>query len=243
MTTSLHHLLVVDDDKRLRNLLERYLSEHGYLVTAAENTKEARQILKDERISMIVLDVMMPEESGLDLLKSLRHGDSHPYQNIPVLLLTALDAPEDRIKGLEEGADDYLTKPFEPKELLLRLNNILCREERLDRSAFSKEQASSKSEWIRVGSYDFDTKSATLKRDDKVFYLTTTEQRLLEIFIAHPNQELSREDLGEKLGMALSPRTIDVQVTRLRRKLESDPKQPLHLRTIRHKGYLFWPGS
>lgn len=242
MTPPLHHLLVVDDDKRLRNLLERYLTDHGYLVTAAEKAFEADETLKNEPFSLIILDVMMPGESGLDFLRRLRSDAHHPHQGIPVLLLTALDAPEDRIRGLEEGADDYLTKPFEPRELLLRLNNILSRGGSLS-SLPGSPSSGTPSSWIEVGPFLFDPKSATLKRDDKVFYLTTTERRLLEIFISHPNQELSREDLADKLGMALSPRTIDVQITRLRRKLEEDTKQPLYLRTVRHKGYLFWPGA
>ena len=247
MPKILDHLLVVDDDKRLRNLLERYLSDQGYLVTTAESAQQAREILGKEAINLVVLDVMMPRESGLEFLESIRHKNN-PYQNLPVLLLTALDAPQDRIQGLEAGADDYLTKPFEPKELLLRLENILCRSSRYNLSEGRSEErggvVSKKSpQWIRVGPYDFDAKSGTLKRGDEFFYLTTTEQRLLEIFVSHPGEELSRESLAEKLGMSLSPRTIDVQITRLRRKLEKDPKKPLYLRTVRQKGYLFWAGD
>tara|TARA_A100000171_G_C2134009_1_gene148726 strand:+ start:2687 stop:3385 length:699 start_codon:yes stop_codon:yes gene_type:complete len=232
MAQPLYHLLVVDDDNRLRNLLERYLSEKGYLVTTAENAEQARNVLATEDINLVVLDVMMPDETGLEFLKGLRSDDSSPDQRLPILLLTALDGVNDRIKGLEAGADDYLTKPFEPKELLLRLENILRR-----------GQSLLDSRWVSIGSYDFDFKSATLKKGKDVIYLTTTEQRLLEIFVANPGKILTRQELADKLEMVLSPRTIDVQITRLRRKLEQDPKQPLYIRTVRHKGYAFWPGD
>lgn len=233
MTQTLYHLLVVDDDRRLRSLLERYLCEQGYLVTMAEGVAQARDVLAHEKIDLVILDIMMPGESGLALLKSLREEARSPLQALPVLLLTALDASEDRIKGLEAGADDYLTKPFEPRELLLRLENILSRRP-------SSDSVMTSEEWVSLGPYRFDRKSATLKRGKEVLYLTTTEQRLLEIFVANPGCILSREELGKKLG-GVNPRTIDVQITRLRRKLEKDPKHPLHIRTLRHEGYTFWP--
>lgn len=233
MTTSLVQVLVVDDDTRLRGLLERYLADHGYLVSTASDAKEAWDILGRESIDVMVLDIMMPGETGLEMMTRLRATFDHPRKNVPILVLTALDAPEDRLAGLEKGADDYLTKPFEPKELLLRLERIVARH----------DQKVPVRTWVIMGAFRFDLTSRTLTKGDEVIYLTSAEQRLLEILAQVSGQELSRDELAERAGVPLSPRTVDVQVTRLRRKIEEDPKQPRYLRTVRHKGYVLSPSD
>ncbi|MCE2952013.1 MAG: response regulator [Alphaproteobacteria bacterium] len=233
MSHALYHLLVVDDDTRLRGLLERYLCDHGYLVTTAENAGAAWDLLEKETYDLMILDIMMPGESGLSLMSRLRVSPAHPMKNIPIVLLTALDAPEDRVSGLEKGADDYLTKPFEPKELLIRLERVLER----------RTHKVAESAWVSLGDYHFDLVTRTLTKGDEVIYLTSAEQRLLEILAQSPREELSRDELAERAGVPLSPRTVDVQVTRLRRKIETDPKQPQYLRTVRHKGYALWPSA
>lgn len=227
------HLLVVDDDKRLRELLSRYLQEHHFLVTTAENSNQAVQALDQEPIDLIVLDVMMPGESGLDFTKHLRKNFNHSKHNVPILMLTALGETENRIAGLETGADDYLGKPFEPKELLLRIERILAR----NGHTFQGVQE------LRFGSKIFDLKTNTLKDHETPIHLTSAELDLLQIFATHRGMTLSRDDLAERCGVSLSPRTIDVQITRLRKKLEFDPKKPYYLRTVRHKGYALWPDS
>lgn len=233
MTAALYHLLVVDDDTRLRGLLERYLCDHGYLVTTASEASSAWTLLSKDSFDLMILDIMMPGENGLSLMDRLRASKDHPLQHLPIVLLTALDAPEDRVVGLEKGADDYLTKPFEPKELLLRLERVLAR----------RTQESPATTWIGLGACVFELESRTLKKDGEIVYLTYAEQRLLEILAQCPGVELSRDELAERAGVPLSPRTVDVQVTRLRRKIEMDPKQPVYLRTVRHKGYALWPSA
>ena len=233
MAASLVQVLVVDDDARLRGLLERYLADHGYLVSTASDAKEAWDLLARESIDVMVLDIMMPGETGLEMMTRLRASLDHPRKSVPILVLTALDAPEDRLAGLEKGADDYLTKPFEPKELLLRLERIVARH---DKKAPART-------WVTMGAFRFDLTSRTLTKGDEVIYLTSAEQRLLEILAQVSGQELSRDELAERAGVPLSPRTVDVQVTRLRRKIEEDPKQPRYLRTVRHKGYVLSPSD
>lgn len=225
------HLLVVDDDKRLRELLSKYLQEHHFLVTTAENSSQALQKLEHEPIDLIVLDIMMPGDSGLEFTKQLRKNLNHSKHNVPILMLTALGETEDRIIGLELGVDDYLGKPFEPKELLLRIERILARN---GHSLKIEEE-------LRFGPKTFDPKSNTLKDINYLIHLTSAELDLMQIFAANPGMTLSRDDLAERCGVSLSPRTIDVQITRLRKKLELDPKKPHYLRTVRHKGYALWP--
>lgn len=227
----LYHLLVVDDDRRLRGLLEKYLSDHNFLVTTAASAAEARQILAREEINLIILDVMMPEESGISFTEKLRQEATPPTCHIPILMLTALSEPQQRIEGLEKGADDYLTKPFEPKELLLRIQRILSRH----------TGQSSSQQMVSLGRYKFDLKRKVLLHHKEVLVLSSAEQNLLEVLAKNPRVELSREELAAHTGVPLSPRTIDVQVTRLRRKIEDDPKQPRYLRTVRHKGYALYP--
>lgn len=221
-------ILVVDDDQRLRALLDQYLREHGFDVLSAQDSAEARKILGGQSIDLIILDRMMPQESGLEFTTDLRaQGNS-----VPILMLTAMGETDDRIDGLEQGVDDYLSKPFEPKELLLRMGRILART--------SVKAAPQNPKPITFGEHAFDLESKKLLKNQETVYLTSVEQSLLEIFAKHLGKPLSREELAEQSGACISPRTVDVQITRLRRKLERNPKKPLYLRTVRHKGYALW---
>ena len=220
------HLLVVDDDERLRALLTRYLGTNGYRVTAASGAGEARQLMKSMAFDLLILDVMMPGESGLDLTRSVRSGSQ-----IPILMLTARGEPTDRIAGLELGADDYLPKPFEPRELLLRVGSLLRR------VAPPEPPASGP---VRMGEALFDPDGARLTRGGKPVKLTGAEAALLQLFAAHAGRPFSLTDLCKRLGVSLE-RSIDVQVTRLRRKIEEDPKLPLYLQTVRGVGYVLVP--
>jgi two-component system phosphate regulon response regulator OmpR len=220
------HLLVVDDDERLRALLQRYLSANGYRVSAASGAGDARHLMKSMAFDLLILDVMMPGESGLDLTRSVRAGSQ-----IPILMLTARGDPADRIAGLELGADDYLPKPFEPRELLLRVGSLL-------RRVVPPEQPSTGP--VRMGEAVFDPDGMRLTRGGKPVKLTGAEAALLQLFAAHAGRPFSRLDLCKKLGVSLE-RSIDVQVTRLRRKIEEDPKLPLYLQTVRGVGYVLVP--
>ena len=231
MDQTLFHLLVVDDDRRLRGLLEKYLSDQGYLVSAVDSAEAARQCLLSEEINLIVLDLMMPGESGLVFTEKLRNNTNHPRRHVPILMLTALSDPQQRIDGLEIGADDYLTKPFEPKELLLRIQRILER-------AYPRPLSD-----LFFGDFRYHTSTRTLYKGDGIVYLTTGEQNLLDALVDNQGRDITREELADLCGVSLSPRTIDVQITRLRRKIEEDPKKPLYIRTIRHRGYAFWPDA
>jgi two-component system phosphate regulon response regulator OmpR len=224
------HILVVDDDKRLRELIQKYLNEHGYLISSASTTKEARQKIESNSIDLIVLDLMLPEESGLEFLEKLRADIKNPKHTIPILMLTALGEVEHRIQGLERGADDYLPKPFEPKELLLRIHRILKR--------IAQSQTKST---VKLGKYHYDATMQALMLDEQKIHLTSAELSLMQIFASNPGIILTREELAERSGVSLSPRTVDVQITRLRKKIEDNPKQPYYLRTVRHQGYLLWP--
>lgn len=227
----LFHLLVVDDDRRLRTLLERYLSDQGFLVTAVADTREAYTALSQEDIDLMVLDLMMPGENGLAFTVRLRADTEHPKHSVPILMLTALGEPQQRIEGLQKGADDYLTKPFEPKELLLRIQRILQR----------VQQGTASEDYVKLGEFCYNRKQKTLSQGGTVVFLSSAEQKLLDVLAHNPGIELSREELAAHTGVPLSPRTMDVQVTRLRRKLQEDPKQPRYLRTVRHKGYALYP--
>ena len=220
------HLLVVDDDERLRALLQRYLSSNGFRVSVAADAADARTLMKSLAFDLLILDVMMPGESGLDLTKSVRS-----HSATPILMLTARGEPEDRIAGLELGADDYLPKPFEPRELLLRFSALLRRAAPPLRSASGE---------VVMGICSFDTERAALKRGGKPVHLTSSEAALLQLFASNAGRAFSRSDLCTRLGVALE-RSIDVQVTRLRRKIEEDPKLPLYLQTVRGVGYMLVP--
>jgi two-component system phosphate regulon response regulator OmpR len=220
------HILVVDDDTRLRALLQRYLSEQGFRVTTAENAAEARRKLDALTFDLLVVDIMMPGENGLDLTQALRVGSQ-----VPILLLTAMTETEDRIEGLTRGADDYLSKPFEPRELVLRINAILRR----------VPQAPPPPRELSFGVYTLDLDRGELKRAGKVIRLTEVEAALLTALARQPGEVLSREDLRRETAEASSTRTVDVQMTRLRRKIEDDPKYPRFLRTVRGSGYVLMP--
>ena len=215
------HLLVVDDDARLRELLRRYLSDSGFRVTAAADASEARSNLASFAFDLVVLDVMMPGESGLELTRALRADG-----RIPVLLLTAMAEPEDRINGLEQGADDYLSKPFEPRELVLRVRNLLQRRPATD--VASKD--------IRFGGCRFDVVRGELYRGGDLVHLTAAEAGLLSMLAQKAGQAVSREELSISLSGNL--RNVDVQMTRLRRKIERDPRFPRYLQTVRGTGYI-----
>jgi two-component system, OmpR family, phosphate regulon response regulator OmpR len=222
------HLLVVDDDEKLRALLQRYLSGNGFRVSAAADARDARTLMKSMAFDLLIVDVMMPGENGFDFVKSVRVGSA-----VPILMLTAKGEAEDRIKGLECGADDYLPKPFEPRELLLRVGALLRR------AAPPAEQGVSE---IRMGACVFDPKRGQLTRKGKPVRLTSSEALLLQLFAANAGRSFSRIDLCARLGVSLE-RTIDVQVTRLRRKIEEDPKLPLYLQTVRGVGYVLVPDA
>ncbi|MGE4282065.1 MAG: response regulator [Magnetospirillum sp.] len=221
------HVLVVDDDDRLRQLLRKYLSDNGYLVSTAASAAEARTKLTVVEPDMLVLDVMMPGEDGLSLTRDLRRNRA-----IPILLLTAMGETEDRINGLETGADDYLTKPFEPRELLLRMASILRRTPKVEPAA---------ARVVRLGAYVWDMGRAELRQGDEMVHLTTAERDLMGILAEHANQSVSRDDLAARTGNAANPRAVDVQVTRLRKKLEDDPKMSRYLQTVRGQGYMLRP--
>lgn len=219
------HILVVDDDTRIRTLLQRYLTENGYRVTAAESAEDARARLKGLSFDLLILDIMMPGEDGLSLARSLRQTS-----DVPILLLTARGEAADRIAGLEVGADDYLPKPFEPRELLLRIAGILRR---------AKPPQVPLGE-IQMGRSRFNPERGELVRDGRTVRLTSSEVQLLRIFAAEPGRAFSRAELTAATNAGLE-RSIDVQVTRLRRKLEDDPKTPVYLQTVRGIGYALVP--
>ena len=220
------HLLVVDDDARLRELLRRYLSDNGFRVTVAADAVEARANLASFAFDLVVLDVMMPGESGLDLTRALR-GEGR----VPVLLLTAMAEPEDRVNGLEQGADDYLSKPFEPRELVLRIRNLLQRRPPAD--ADRRE--------IRFGGCRFDVARGELFRGGDPIRLTAAEAGLLASLALKVGEAVSREELSLSAQFVGNVRNVDVQMTRLRRKIERDPRFPRYLQTVRGTGYVLKP--
>ena len=222
------HILLVDDDNRLRGLLIRYLSEADLLVSEAANAAQARKLLDALSFDLIVLDQMMPGESGLELLRWLR-----AKTDVPVMMLTAMAEAGDRISGLESGADDYLAKPFEPRELLLRIRTILRRVGERARLTPDIEDMA-----VRFGRFRFDEAANMLLRDDQPVRLTEAEITLLRAFAAAPGVTFSREDLVASNAVNGGERTVDVQITRLRRKIEDDPKFPRFLQTVRGKGYV-----
>jgi two-component system, OmpR family, phosphate regulon response regulator OmpR len=217
------HLLVVDDDNRIRTLISRFLAENGFRVTIAQSAAEARKKLAIIDFDLIVLDVMMPGETGMEFTADLRRSSV-----VPILMLTARSETENRIRGLELGADDYLAKPFDPRELLLRINNILKRG--------PVGVAKAKPGEMRFGAFVWDGERDELRRDDEVVRLTDSELRLIRMFAERPGETIPRHEIvqGES---ALGDRTADVQINRLRRKIETDPANPVHLVTVRGQGY------
>ncbi len=220
------HILVVDDDERLRALLKQYLGEHGYVVSAAANTTEAEASLRVFTVDGIVLDVMMPGETGVAYAARLRARADAP----PVLLLTARGEAHDRIAGLESGAADYLSKPFEPRELVLRLENILAR----------SRQAQAAKETVAFGDYRFDVAQGRLTKAQAPIYLTSSESDCLRILAQSAGTPVSREVIAGRLGDVSNARSVDVQINRLRKKIEPHPGKPMYLQTIRHAGYVLY---
>lgn len=226
------HLLIVDDDERIRTLLQKFLMRNGFLVTAARDAAHARRILLGLDFDLIVLDVMMPGEDGLSLTRHLRQTSQ-----TPILLLTAKGKTGNRIEGLEAGADDYLAKPFEPKELLLRINAIL-------RRVPDTSEADAAPKVLSMGPIRYDLERGEMWQGDDLVRLTATEIQLMKIFAAQPGIALSRTTLVEELGRdrgQAQERAVDVQITRLRRKIEDNPKQPRYLQTVRGAGYMLAP--
>lgn len=228
------HLLIVDDDERIRGLLQKFLARHGFFVSAARDAAHAERLLSGLDFDLMVLDVMMPGEDGVSFARRLRETNQ-----TPILLLTAKGETEDRIKGLEAGADDYLAKPFEPKELLLRINAIL-------RRVPAEDASEAVPKVLHLGRFRYDIDRGELWEGDQPVRLTATENQLMRIFSRTPGEPLSRMQLVETLGREsggdpAQERAVDVQITRLRRKIETDPRQPRYLQTVRGAGYMLAP--
>jgi two-component system phosphate regulon response regulator OmpR len=219
------HLLVVDDDRRIRVLLSRYLATQGYRVTTAENAADARNKLRSLAFDLLVLDVMMPGENGVDFAASLRS-----LSQIPILMLTAQSESRDRVRGLEAGADDYLAKPFEPKELSLRIASILRR------SVAPSTQTPAPVRFVRFGSFVFSVDHGELRQGEAIVRLTDREKFMLKLLAQTPGEPVSRDALGGDAG-GVNERTIDVQMNRLRHKVEIDPANPAYIQTARGAGY------
>jgi two-component system phosphate regulon response regulator OmpR len=233
-TADVPHVLVVDDDARLRALLQRFLTEQGFRVSAAGDAAAARKALSSMEFDLLVLDVMMPGESGLDLTDSLRRAG----KDVPILMLTARGAPDDRVAGFESGVDDYLPKPFDPRELALRIRTIL------KRAATPAPAAAAAVHSVQIGLHWFDLDRVELRGPEGPVRLTGGEAALLLALSRKAGEVLSREEIAEALGTPeAGERAIDVQVTRLRRKIEPDPREPRFLQTVRHRGYVLRPGN
>ena len=218
------HILVIDDDQRLRLLLKQFLEKNGFRVSDAEDTDQAKKIMKSLIFDLLVIDIMMPGQNGLEFLKEVRLKN-----NVPALMLSAMSAPEDRLDGLEFGADDYMTKPFEPRELLLRIQNILKR---------FTPNISKNNDNTRFGPFLFNHNSLNLYKEGISVHLTTSEQKLLNCFALSPNKALSRDDINNLLGGNMEIRSIDVAIVRIRRKLEQDQRYPVYLQTVRGVGWM-----
>ncbi len=224
LTDESPHILVVDDDRRIRDLIKDFLATHGFRVSTASDAAQAREQLAGLSFDLLVLDVMMPGESGLELAKSIREeGD------VPILILSALADPEHRIDGFESGGDDYLVKPFEPRELVLRINSILKR----------STPPAQVPEEIKLADLVFHVERGELRKGSETIRLTTREQELLRLFAVRPGEPISRSELSQN-GADESARAVDVQINRLRRKIEPDPSAPTYLQTVRGAGYILY---
>ena len=223
MENNKNHILIVDDDDRIRNLLKDYLSENKYIVSTAENAEQAKQKLMYIKFDMIILDVMMPGQNGYELTKEIKK-----QIKVPIILLTAKGEVENRIKGLELGADDYIGKPFEPKELLLRIKNIINKNIKIDLKSKYK-----------VGLAEIDLNKMIISLNNKLKKINNSEKKVLIEMLANPGNTFSRDEIGKISGIN-QERSIDVMITRLRQKLEIDPKNPKFLQTIRGAGYVLW---
>tara|TARA_B100001057_G_C22632169_1_gene864828 strand:- start:6 stop:683 length:678 start_codon:yes stop_codon:yes gene_type:complete len=217
------HILIVDDDNRIRDLLKEYLSENNYIISTSENAENAKIKLKQFKFDLIVLDVMMPGQNGYELTKEIRKNI-----NIPIILLTAKSEVENRIKGLEIGADDYLSKPFEPKELLLRIKNIITKSKQIDLNTKHV-----------IGHAKIDLNKLNIKLEEKVRKINLSEKKVLIEMLKNPGKTFSREEIGKIAGIS-QERSIDVMITRLRQKIEVYPKSPKYLQTVRGSGYVLW---
>ena len=217
------HILVVDDDDRIRELVKEYLAESNYLVTTAKDAQDALKKLEIIKFDMLILDIMMPGESGLSLTKKIKKSNS-----TPIILLTAKGETQNRIEGLELGADDYLGKPFEPKELLLRIKNI-----------FNKIEKPALPNKIYIGKTLINLKKLDIKINNKIKKINPQEKKVLEKMLGSPGKVFSRDDIGKIINIS-KERTVDVMITRLRQKIESNPKNPKYLQTIRGSGYVLW---
>jgi two-component system, OmpR family, phosphate regulon response regulator OmpR len=224
MTEKLYHILVIDDDTRLRNLLGRFLDENGFHVSLAKDTEEAKSLMQSTNFNLLIVDVMLQGESGVDFTDHVRQSSK-----MPIVMLTARGEAEDRIRGLEAGADDYIQKPFEPKELLLRINNILKRA-----NQFSDDKSI-----CRFGSFTFNYNESRLKNNAEFIHITDSEAKILTILCKEKGKVVLREKLSSLCG-EIDERSIDVQITRLRKKIESNPKQPKYLQTVRNHGYVLY---
>ena len=223
MNKNIFHVLVVDDDDRIRELVKQYLEENNFIVTSAKDALDAKKKLKILKFDILILDIMMPGESGLSLTKEVKKNNS-----TPIILLTAKGETQDRIKGLELGADDYLGKPFEAKELLLRIKNILYK---IQKPILPDE--------IYIGNTIINLKKLEIKTNNKIKKINPQEKKVLEKMLESPGKIFSRNDIGKIINI-LKERTIDVMITRLRQKIESNPKNPKYLQTIRGSGYALW---
>lgn len=219
------HILVVDDDDRIRTLLKRFLTDNGFIASLAADGEEARQLMASVEFDLLIVDVMMPGISGFDLTEKIRAAS-----NVPILLLTARGLPEDRIAGLERGADDYLSKPFEPRELLLRVNALLRR---------ARPQSRDRQTLV-FGDCTFLPGRGELRRGDTLIRLTSGELALLRALAQKPGEAILRSTLAEQTASVME-RSVDVQVTRLRKKIEADPRTPIYLQTVRGVGYALMP--
>lgn len=218
------HVLVVDDDRRLRELLARFLGDHGYRISVARDTTDARAALSVMQFDGVILDVMMPGENGFDFARSLR-----TTSDVPILMLTARSETDDRVRGLEIGVDDYLSKPFEPRELLLRLNNIRRRTTQAATTVDTVEQVS-------FGPFVYHIGRGELRSDGEPVKISERERDILTLLATRPGQTVPREDFAAHEDIS-NERTVDVQINRLRRKIEADPANPTHLQTVRGVGY------
>ena len=223
MNNKSFHILVVDDDDRIRELVKQYLEENNFLVTTAVDALDAKKKIDIIKFDILILDIMMPGESGLSLTKKIKENNS-----TPIILLTAKGETGERIQGLELGADDYLGKPFEPKELLLRIKNIL-----------NKIQKPILSDEVYIGSALINLRKLSIKVNNKVVKINPQEKKVLEKMLENPGKTFSRDDIGKIINIS-KERTIDVMITRLRQKIESNPKNPKYLQTIRGSGYALW---
>lgn len=224
-------ILVIDDDTRLRNLLGKFLEENGFETSLAKDIEEAKSFLNNQKYDLLIVDVMLPNQNGIEFTHNFRLA----LDNTPIIMLTARGEQDDRIKGLEAGADDYMPKPFEPKELLLRINNIL---KRTQNNIFKNtEQKITNEEIISFGGFSFNLNQLRLKKVEDFIHITESEAKILKILAENQGVAIARNKLSEMLG-GIDERSIDVSITRLRRKIETNPKQPHYLQTIRNFGYI-----